>query len=624
MKTQEKKLKTQELKTMFEFPRFVYPYTKEHKWSFIWTMFFVLIGCYTAIEVPLYIGQIINQFDSGITANDVWFAFGILFILSFIDYIAQLGMRFTGVRFQRDVMESIRRDIFSKLHKQEMEYYSKESVGQLMERTVDEVYQFQEILAWGVRIIATIIIVSAIVIVIMFNTSPILAIVFALTYPILLYVLNKTSRKNAQMFYDARLKFGLLSDTMAENLSGIKTVKSFGREKEQVDAFKERNTDYIDKSLELVSVKSFLQPGMIALYSIAVVTFLASGGFFLGSGLISAGVFASFMLLILRLGQQTRFLGDLGIDLLMSDSSAIRLNEVMQAKLVLEDDPNAEIITELKGQIEFKNVSFTYPGTSYKALDNINLIIKPGEKVALLGPTGAGKTTLVNLIPRFYDPSEGSVLLDGRDIRHVSRKSIRNFIQVVHQDNFLYTITLYENISFGKPNADLEEVIHFAEASQIHSYINSLDKKYDTIVGERGVTLSGGQRQRTTIARGLLVKPKIIIFDDSVSAIDPETEAKIQETIATLDKDSTLIVISQRPSSLKFVDRIIVLEDGAIIQQGTHAELMEVDGLYRRFINSVKKQVKFIDWDQSISESTLTENLPPENVPSENIVAQSK
>ena len=598
---------------MLEFLKFIYPYTKEHKYSFSITLFFVLIGCYTAIEVPLEIGVLINTLPNIQFASDVYNAFLILFALAVLDYIAQFGVRIAGTNYQRDVMESIRRDVFKKLHEQEMAYYSKETTGQLMERTVDEVYQFQEILAWGVRIVSTIIIVSAVVIALMFLTSPLLAFIFALTYPILLYVLNKTSKKNAKTFYEARLRFGNLSEVMAENLSGIKTVKSFGREKEQVDIFKKKNTDYIDTSNELVAVKSFLQPGMIAVYSIAVVTFLASGGFFLYSNLISAGLFASFVLLILRLGQQTRFLGDLGIDLLMADSSSIRLNEVLKAKLVLEDDPDADIMTEMTGRIEFKNVSFVYPGNSFKYFDNVNLEIRPGEKIALLGPTGSGKTTLVNLIPRFLDPSEGTDLIDEKDIKHLSRKSLRQFIQVVHQDNFLYTITLYENIAFGRPSADLDEVIHYSEASQIHGFINSLANKYDTIVGERGVTLSGGQRQRTTIARGLLVRPKIIIFDDSVSAIDPETEAKIQETISQINKDITLIVISQRPSSLKFVDRIIVLDEGTIIQQGSHNELMLVDGLYKRFINSVKKQVKFIDWDESISESitsTASTNIP--------------
>lgn len=589
---------------MLEFLKFIYPYTKEHKYSFSIVLFFVLVGSYTAIAIPLYIGDFINSFSGHITANSVYYAFGVLIVLSLIDYIAQFGVRIAGTNYQRDTMESIRRDIFSKLHQQEMEYYTKETVGQLMERTVDEVYQFQDILAWGVRIVSTIIIVSAIVIAIMFFTSPLLALVFFLTYPILLFELKRTSSKNAKVFYDARLKFGLLSDTMAENLSGIKTVKSFGREKEQIDTFKSRNTDYIDTSNKLVAVKAFLQPGMIALYSIAVVTFLVSGGFFLESKFISAGLFASFMLLILRLGQQTRFLGDLGIDLLMSDSSAKRLNEVLKADLVLEDDEEAETLTSMNGLIEFRNVSFSYPGNSYKSLDNINLVIKPAEKIALLGATGAGKTTLVNLIPRFYDPSEGQVLIDGKDVKHLSRKSIRQFIQVIHQDNFLYTISLFENISFGKPDSNLPEVVYFSEVSQINSFIDSLPNKYDTIVGERGVTLSGGQRQRTTIARGLLVRPKIIIFDDSVSAIDPETEAKIQNALSEISTDVTLIVISQRPSSLKFVDRIIVIDEGTIIQSGSHAELMQVDGLYRQFINSVRLQVKFIDWDESIKETT--------------------
>ena len=214
---------------MLEFLKFIYPYTKEHKYSFSITLFFVLIGCYTAIEVPLEIGVLINNLPNIQVASDVYYAFLILFALAVLDYIAQFGVRIAGTNYQRDVMEPIRRDVFKKLHEQEMAYYSKETTGQLMERTVDEVYQFQEILAWGVRIVSTIIIVSAVVMVLMFLTSPLLAFIFALTYPVLLYVLNKTSKKNAKTFYDARLRFGYLSEVMAENLSCIKTVKSYGR-----------------------------------------------------------------------------------------------------------------------------------------------------------------------------------------------------------------------------------------------------------------------------------------------------------------------------------------------------------------------------------------------------------
>ena len=592
---------------MIEFLKFIWPYTKEHSKSYSLSVLFVFLGAFTQIAVPMYIQEVVDNLGTALPSY-IYMAFVVLVVLSVLDYTANLGMRLTGVNYSRDVMESIRRDIYRKLHEQELEYYSKETVGQLMARTVDEVYSLQDILTWGWRIMILVITISIGVFIVMFMTSPFLAVVFALTYPILLFVLFKTTTNNAKIFYDTRIKFGDLADTMAENLSGIKTVKSFGREEQQVGLFKTRNDDYIDSGLKQVKVKSYLQPGMIALYSIAVVAFLFFGGLLLDNKSISAGIFVAFMLLILRLSQQTRFLGDLGINILIADSAAKRLNEVLRAPLVLEDDPAAVPLTEMKGLLEFKNVSFTYPDNEYKALNNVNLVIKPGEKIALLGPTGSGKTSLINLIPRFYDPNEGQVLIDGKDIKHLTRKSIRQYIQIVHQDNFLYTVTLKENISFGAPDSELPEIIQYTEASQIHSFINSLDKKYDTIVGERGVTLSGGQRQRTTIARGLLTKPKIIIFDDSVSAIDPETEAKIQEKLFSLEKDITLIVISQRPSSLKFVDRIVVLEDGEIIQQGSHDELMEEEnGLYNRFINSVKRQVKFIDWDDKIAESQPTE-----------------
>ena len=587
---------------MLDFIEFVYPYIREQKKAFLLSTVFVLLGACTQIAIPLYIQVVIDQILPHALKNELYIAFIVLVGIALLDYGANLGMRLFGVLYARNIIESIRNNVFEKLHQQEMEYYSRESVGQLLARTMDDVYFLQDVFSWAWRVVASIVAISIGIFVVMFLTSPLLALIFGMTYPILLFVLFKTTSRNAKIFYDARLKFGNLSDTMAENLSGIKTVKSFGREQQQIALFKSKNDDYIDKANEQVIVRSYLRPGMITLYSISVVTFLFAGGIFWESNVITAGVFVSFMYLILKLTQQMRFLGFLGIESLIASSSAKRLNEILKAPLVLEDGPEAQDLEDMTGLIEFKNTSFRYKGNNYDSLNNINLTIKPGEKVALLGPTGAGKTTLINLIPRFYDPTEGRVLIDGKDVKYLTRKSIRDRIQIVHQDNFLYTVSLYENISFGKTESSLEEVIEYAEASQIHTFINSLENKYDTIVGERGVSLSGGQRQRTTIARGLIIKPKIIIFDDSVSAVDPETEAKIQETLAEIDKDITLIIISQRPSSLKYVDRIIVLDEGSIVQQGIHSELIQEEGIYKRFVNSVKRQVKFINWDENIAE----------------------
>ena len=601
--------------SLIEFLKFVYPYILKHKRTFFLSSVFILLGAITQIEIALYIQQIIGlipnkQIVSAISKSklqsEIFSGFLILLGISFIDYIAQLGMRWFSVSYARNVIESIRNDVFIKLHKQEMQYYSTESVGQLLARTMDDVFYLQDVMSWAWRVVGSITAISVGIIIVMYLTSPVLAIIFGLTFPLLLFVLGRITSKNAKIFYDARYRFGELSDTMAENLSGIMTVKAFGREKEQIKLFKSKNDAYIDKATEQVIVRSYLRPGMIALYSFAVVTFLFAGGLFLQSGVIEASVFISFMYLILKLSQQMRFLGFLGIDVMIADSSAKRLNEILKKPLVMVDDLNAKDIENMNGLIEFKNVSFTYPGNDYLSLKNINLTIKPGEKVAILGPTGAGKTTLINLIPRFYDPTEGKVLIDGKDIKHVTRNSIRDRIQIVHQDNFLYTISIFDNISYGKNDSTLDEVIHYAEASQIHTFVNSLENKYDTIVGERGVSLSGGQRQRTTIARGLIIKPKIVIFDDSVSAVDPETESRIQNTIAEMDKDITLIIISQRPSSLKYVDRIIVLDEGEIVQEGHHDELIQEEGIYKRFVNSVKRQVKFINWDENKSEKVPT------------------
>lgn len=587
---------------MKEFFKFIYPYTIKHRFLFILSILFVFTNVLAQLAVPIYLQYIIDTIKITKLKREVYFAFFILLGLALVELIGNLGMRIAGVTYSRRVMESIRRDIFKKLHEQELEFYSKETVGQLLARTIEEVYSLQDILTWGWRIMTMIFLLSIGTFVVMFISSPFLSIIYALIFPLILYLLIRTSNKNAHIFYSARLKFGNLAEVMAENFSGIKTVKSFGREKEQIKIFKEKNDDYIDTTLKQIKIRAYLQPGFIFLFSLSLIGILIFGSFLTKNELLSSGTLISFLYLVLRLTQSTRFLGELGIHSMIANSAALRLNEVLKSPLVLEDLEDAVDVESggLKGEIEFNNVSFTYAGNKFKSLTNINLKIKAGEKVALLGPTGSGKTSLINLIPRFYDPSFGEILLDGIPLRSLKRKSVRESIQIVHQDNFLYTMELRKNIAFGKPDSSMDQVINVSKISQIHDFIDSLDEKYETVVGERGVTLSGGQRQRTTIARGLITRPAIIIFDDSVSAVDPTTEANIQKGMSQIDKDVTLIVISQRPSSLKYVDRVIVLDEGKIVQEGTHNELMkDDDGIYKRFVNSVKRQVKFIDWDKS-------------------------
>jgi ABC-type multidrug transport system fused ATPase/permease subunit len=339
---------------------------------------------------------------------------------------------------------------------------------------------------------------------------------------------------------------------------------------------------------------------MLFLIYLGVIVLLFIGGAFTQLEVISAGKFIAFMLLVIQISVPGRFLGDLGIAAQMANAASIRLEEVLNTAVSINDKPNSITLQGIKKEIKFENVSFTYPNSEVEVLNNINLTINVGEKIALLGATGSGKSTLINLLPRFFDPTIGRILIDGVDIREYSKKSLRKSIGIVHQDNFLFTMSIHDNIAFGDPEASREEVIKVGKIAQGHDFIvNELPDGYDSIVGERGVTLSGGQRQRVTIARAVLTNPDLLILDDAVSAVDPETESRLQETLKEVAETRTTIVISQRPSSLQFVNRIVVIDYGKITQEGTHAELLSQPGIYRNFISTVENHVKFIDWEKN-------------------------
>jgi subfamily B ATP-binding cassette protein MsbA len=306
------------------------------------------------------------------------------------------------------------------------------------------------------------------------------------------------------------------------------------------------------------------------------------------------------MLLVIQISVPGRFLGDLGIAAQMANAASIRLEEVLNTSISINDKPNAVKLQNIKSEIKFENVSFKYPNSDVEVLSNINLTIKTGERVALLGATGSGKSTLINLLPRFFDSSKGRILIDGENIKDYTKQSLRDRIGIVHQDNFLFSMNIHENIAFGHHDASRDEVINAAKIAQAHDFIvNELPDGYDSIIGERGVTLSGGQRQRITIARAVITNPDLLILDDAVSAVDPETEANLQETLKEVARTRTTIVISQRPSSLQFVNRIIVIDEGKIVQQGTHRELNSQEGIYQNFISTVENQIKFIDWEKN-------------------------
>ena len=582
------------------------PYTKRHKKEFLGLNISIISAAIAQALIPLKISSII---DNGLIHRNkqvLYSGFFILLLLTMMDFMSQMGQRLFSNRYSNGVIYDIRQDLYVALQYQEIEYYSSETIGQIMARSIEEVLALRELLTWGYRITGLLTFLFITSFIAMVGISLPLSLVFLLL-PVLLYrYVTGSSQRNVKLFYDARVKYGDLNDSLAEDLTGIKTVKSFGRELEQIAIFNVKNQEFFDASMKTVKIRSSLQAGAIFLISIGLVILVFLGGILLDQNQLTPGEYVAFMLLVLQITVPGRFTGWIGIILQNAQSAAIRLNEIFNAPVAIQEKIDPQSLQNFSGNIKFENVSFKYPAAKNFAnahtLHEINLEIPAGQKVALLGPTGSGKSSLINLIPRFFDPIEGRVLVDGIDLKHISLKSLRGQIGIVHQEAFLFTLSLHDNIAFGRSNATREQVIEAAKAAQIHEYIMTLEDGYDTIVGERGVTLSGGQRQRVTIARTLLHNPKILIFDDSVSAVDPETEAKIQESLESASSSRTTIIISQRPSSLKYVDRIIVLDKGRIVQDGTHSELMKEDNIYKDFINAVETQIKFFDWSQKIEE----------------------
>ncbi len=587
---------------MKEVLNLLWPYAMRHKIKFLALNLSILVAAVSQTLIAVQISRIIDGPMHDLDKSGLYIGFGIIIFFALMELLSGMAQRFASVKFSTSIIYDIRQDLYEALQYQELEYYSSETIGQIMSRSIEEVLSLREILTWGYRIALLLVLLFLNSFIVMFGISPQLSLVFLVIPVVLFYVAISTSKDNVQLFYDARFKYGTMNEVLAENLSGIKTVKSFGREEEQVAIFNVKNQDFFDASIKTAKIRANLQSGMVFIISIAMMILVIVGGVFVSNGEISTGEFVAFMLLVLQISMPGRFAGWLGIIIQNTQSAAIRLAEIFDAPELLEEKEDAKELSNIKGRIKFDNVYFKYPNVLTDdvpdALHHVSFEIPSGQKVALLGPTGSGKTSLINILPRFYDPKEGSVFIDDINIRDTTLRSLRRNIGIVHQEAFLFTLTIHDNIAFGNSSATRAEVINAAMTAQIHDFIISLEEGYDTIVGERGVTLSGGQRQRITIARTLLQNPKILIFDDSVSAVDPETESRIQESLENASTLRTTIIISQRPSSLKFVDRIIVLDNGHIVQDGTHIDLKREEGIYKDFLDAVETQIKFLSWDE--------------------------
>jgi ATP-binding cassette subfamily B multidrug efflux pump len=388
------------------------------------------------------------------------------------------------------------------------------------------------------------------------------------------------------LFTKVQQKLSALNTTLQENLAGIRVVKAFTREKSEQVKFHRQADDLMNQQLTIARMFSFLFPLTFLIANLGQATTLYAGGLQIVHGTLTLGEWQEFSLYLIYLFFPVAQFGFIITQYGQASASAERIFEILDAKNDVTDQPGALALPSLQGEVKFENVSFRYFGSGEPVLKNVSFEVQPGQTVALLGATGSGKTTIINLLPRFYDPTEGRITIDGFDLRQVTLDSLRSQIGIVLQETTLFVGTIRENIAFGKPEASLDEVVAAAKAAAAHDFIMSFPDGYDTTVGERGTTLSGGQKQRIAIARALLLDPHILILDDSTSSVDLSTEAQIQAALDKLMRGRTSFVIAQRISTVMNADLILVLDKGTIVASGKHAELLDESPIYAEIYNS--------------------------------------
>jgi ATP-binding cassette subfamily B multidrug efflux pump len=492
---------------------------------------------------------------------------------------------YNAERLSQSVAFDIRNDIFGKIQRLSFSYHDKNQTGQLMVRATDDVEKVRLFIGQGLLLAlqSVVLLVGTLIIISISNWQLTLAILPILPIAMILFMVFSTVAQ--PLFMQVQIRLSKLNTLLQENLAGLKVVKAFAREPSEQKKFVKSADELMTQQLKVLRVMTFLMPLIFLIANIGQSIVLYVGGTQIINGTMTLGQYQEFSLYLMFVFMPIGQLGFIITQMAQASASAGRVFEIMDAKSDVTDKPEAITLPVIRGTVAFKDVSFKYPGGA-QVLNHMSFVAQPGQTVALLGATGSGKSSIINLIPRFYDPTSGLITIDGHDLRDVTIDSMRKQIGIVLQETNLFTGTIRDNVAFGRPEATDEEVIAAAKAAAAHEFILEFPQGYDTPVGERGTTLSGGQKQRIAIARALLLDPHILILDDSTSSVDLVTEYKIQKALDRLMKGRTSFVIAQRISTVLNADQILVLDKGTIAARGTHEELMEDSEIYAQIYQS--------------------------------------
>ena len=563
---------------------------KYWKWIVLTYVCLLLLTAANMI-VPQIIGDAIDKglgADPATTANThlLWF-YGMAIIgLSLMRGLLSFGQTYFAEYAGQKVAYDLRNKLYDRIQRLSFAFHDKSQTGQLMSRATQDIEGVRFFLSMIAVRVVNLILTVVVITVILLKTNWSLTLVSFVTIPFIAWIAIKFGVTMFPLWTKIQQRFAAINTALQENLSGARVVKAFSRQKLEIEKFDKETQLLYEPQIINARMNAVRGPLFNVLTALSMASVLWYGGTLVFKNVLTAGELTTFYLYLGYIIPPIRMIGPQINMTSRALASGKRIFEILDTESAVKEKPNATVLGDIKGDVNFNGVNFRYESdktakSSGNILEGINIEAKSGEMIALLGSTGSGKTTLVNLIPRFYDVTAGSITIDGVDIRDVTLASLRRHIGIVQQDAFLFSATIKDNIAYGAVNASDEEVIAAAKTAQLHDFIMTLPEKYDTWVGERGVTLSGGQKQRLAIARTLLIDPRILILDDSTSSVDTETEFLIQQALRALMKGRTTFVIAQRLQSVKDAQQIFVLDKGKIVERGNHTQLLQDSKIYR-------------------------------------------
>ena len=565
-----------------------FSYYKPYKKLFAADMFFACLAAAITLIIPLIIRYITNDViyrapDESL--HTIFMLSGVMLILILIEFFSNFFITNYGHMMGAKMEYDMRNEIFGHYQKLSFSFFDNQKVGQLMSRVTNDLFEISELFHHGPEdlVISIIKLIGSFTILLTINWR--LALTAFAIVPIMLVYAFYFNIQMKRIFLKNRARIADINAQIEDNLSGIRVVKSFANEEIEMDKFKVGNDNFLESKKENYKYMGLYHSGLTAFTTLITVIVIAAGAVFITKSIISITDLITFLLYINNFTEPIKKLINFTEQFQNGVSGYTRFLEMLSIHPDIVDKPDAGELVNAKGDILFRNVSFHYEDHTEMVLSNLNLHVKPGEYVALVGTSGVGKSTLCSLIPRFYEVSDGQILIDGTDIRNFTLKSLRNNIGIVQQDVYLFTGSVMDNIRYGRPDATEAEIVAAARNANAHDFIMSLPDGYDTYIGQRGIKLSGGQKQRLSIARVFLKNPPILIFDEATSALDNESEKVVQESLEKLARNRTTFVIAHRLSTIRNAEKILVLTENGIAESGSHEQLLAEGGIYADLYN---------------------------------------